>query len=665
MQSSIPVPGSTVWIREMKWRVGASRREHDVVRFDVINRGGPRTFLAPFDRVEPAAARARIRRVRPQQARARLADLVRQAADSRRLPTAVGAEVELLPHQLEPVLAILGGARRVLIADDVGLGKTIQAGFVLAELRWRRPALRALVIVPSPLRAQWAQELEQRFRIHSVRADAAELQHLAYAGGRGDDPWQRRGVWLASLDYLKQPHVFDALPLQPWDLVIIDEAHGVCGESGRHGVAAALARRARHLLLLTATPHSGDEARFDRLLNLGALPCSGDELTTFRRTRRDIHRPNVRRVRWLVIPPTGEEARLLNLLTDYERAVLHASGEAQRASALLLLSVFRKRALSTAGALCVSLTRRLAWLERPDSLKGSLWVQPGLHLNDDDSREADEDEEARVCAAIGMGASREKTWLSRLRQLAIAAARNESKLNRLAALADRSREPLVIFTEFRDSLVLVAERLAESQRVSVLHGGLTGDEQEREIDGFIGGRTTVLVATDVASQGLNLQSRARWVINLELPWNPARLEQRAGRVDRIGQARPVHVTMLVAGHRAESGLLSSLARKTLAAQRAFGADTLQSLAPDERQLQACLLAGDPLPTTTGHGHPATATDHRQALPITELSFSRSWARPARRIALAIGRARGLARCWQGPATSGEIAFLAPLHKVTP
>src|SRR5207248_418859 len=138
-QSPIPVPGSTVWIREARWRVEASRRENDVIRLDVISREGPRTFLGPFDRFEPVAERTRLRRARPQHARARLADLMRRAGDGRTMASAVDANVDLLPHQLEPALAILNGARRVLIADDVGLGKTIQAGFVIAQLLRRRP----------------------------------------------------------------------------------------------------------------------------------------------------------------------------------------------------------------------------------------------------------------------------------------------------------------------------------------------------------------------------------------------------------------------------------------------------------------------------------------------------------------------------------------------
>ena len=187
MPSPVPVPGSSVRIREARWRVEAVRRELDVLRLDVINGSGRRTFLVPFDRVERGARRARVRPARAQHVRARLAAWLQQAADSRRLPAAVGATVDLLPHQLEPALAILGGARRVLIADDVGLGKTIQAAFVLAELLRHHPCLRALILVRASLRAQWAQELERRFGIRPIQADAAGLHHLAHDAARSEE----------------------------------------------------------------------------------------------------------------------------------------------------------------------------------------------------------------------------------------------------------------------------------------------------------------------------------------------------------------------------------------------------------------------------------------------------------------------------------------------
>jgi hypothetical protein len=137
-------------------------------------------------------------------------------------------------------------------------------------------------------------------------------------------------------------------------------------------------------------------------------------------------------------------------------------------------------------------------------------------------------------------------------------------------LLGRSREPAVVFTEFRHSLDVLTRRLSAVRRIAVMHGSQTAVDRAAALDAFLGGEAGVLVATDVAGQGLNLQHRARWVVNLELPWNPARLEQRAGRVDRIGQQRPVHVTLLVADHAAESGLLARLARRAFAATRALG-----------------------------------------------------------------------------------------------
>jgi ERCC4-related helicase len=629
-----------VWIREARWRVDAARRERDIVRVDVSRRGVRRTFLAPFDRVDAARERASVRAARPQQARARMAGLLAHASDSRRLASAVDAGVNLLPYQLEPALAVQAGARRVLIADDVGLGKTIQAGIVLAEMLRRRPAMRALILCPASLRAQWGDELLSRFRIPSVSAGSIGIQQLVQFNRRGDDPWRRSGVWLASPDYLKQPHVFDALPPLAWDLVIIDEAHAMCGDSGRHAAVSELARHARCLLILTATPHSGDDVKCDRLMSLGSLPCAADGLIVFRRTRRDVHHTGVRRVRWHLVPTSAETARLLDVLGAYESAVLRAAGQVRRPAALLLLSVFRKRALSTCGALRSSLDRRLAWLRRQDWPNGSTWVQPRLHWDDDD--EDENEEEQGLCADIGLGAARETAWLSRLRVLALSAARRDSKLEHLHALVTRAREPVVIFTEFRDSLALVQARLAASHGISVIHGGLTSEEQQREIKRFLDGDTTILAATDVAGQGLNLQGPSRWVINLELPWNPARLEQRAGRVDRIGQSRPVHVTMLVARHHAESGLLTTLARKTLAAQRAFGVDTLQSLAPGERQVGACLLAGEPL----------------RPDPARSVTVCRSFIRPAVRLARSLARSRRLARHWRGAAGCRHVTSVA-------
>ena len=204
----------------------------------------------------------------------------------------------------------------------MGLGKTIQAALAIAELKRRRPVLRAMVIVPGSLRDQWRDELNERsgsgLQSRIARVSIRPPARSATARARGPEP----SVWIVSADYLKQPHVFDAVPGGPWDIVVIDEAHDACGESARHEAADEMARRARHVLLLTATPHVGDGARFARLEALGRLAGIDDPLTTFRRTRASLGQASTRRVRWSAVALTQAERSVLDGISAFERAVM-------------------------------------------------------------------------------------------------------------------------------------------------------------------------------------------------------------------------------------------------------------------------------------------------------------------------------------------------------
>jgi len=628
MHTPLPAPGDVVWIRQRRWRVRRASRHRSVVRLDVFARHERLTFLAPFDRPSAVSAAGRPRRIRRQGALARLAHVLARAYGVRTLLSMVDANVTLLPYQLEPALAIVHGTRRVLVADDVGLGKTIQAGVVIAELMRRAPSCRILVLVPAPLAEQWAGELSRRFDVTARAVDRARLDAMVAAGGRGENPWRSSGVWIASLDYIKQPHVLAGLPPRPWDLVVFDEAHGVCGESERHAAADGLARRARHVLMLTATPHDGDERRFTRLTTLGR---QDDDLTVFRRTRSDLASAATRRVRWHHVALSAAERRVLDALGDFERSVLAAAGAARREAALLLLSVFRKRAVSTMSALSVSLERRRAWLERPDRDIAPDWVQPSLAFGDDGSDEIGNEDTQSLAAAVGLDPRQERAWLKRLCALATAATRDERKIARLAALLTKSSEPAVVFTEFRHSLEAVRRRIDAIRPVAVLHGGQTPVERAQQLNRFLDGSASVLLGTDVASLGLNLQ-RSRWAISLELPWNPTRLEQRVGRIDRIGQTRDVHFTLLVADHDAERAVLARLARRTLVAQRTLGGDVLRSVQPDAALLCDAVIAGVPPGPPAADG-PAVARCRR-------------WARPARVAAITLERRRRLAARWR-------------------
>ncbi len=642
MRIPIPAPGSLVWIRQRRWRVERAGVDRGVVRLDVADRRERLTFLAPFDRPVAADRAARPRLIRPQHAVARLAGLAARAGGASTPMSAVSARLMLHPHQLEPVLAVLSGARRLLIADDVGLGKTVQAGLILAEIIAREPSPAALVIVPASLGTQWSRELESRFGLTVTRTDGHRLARRARTGWRDDDPWRQSGVWIASLDFLKQRHVRDALPLRPWDLVIVDEAHDACGDSDRHEACAAILGRARRVVLLTATPHSGDQTRFNRLMALGDLQIANDRSVVFRRTRVDLGWPVDRRVRWAAVPLHETEAAVLDALRDFERWILAESGASRRDAALLLLSVFRKRALSTMAALGRSIDRRIGWLDGVGPHDDLDWLQPRLGFDEDDADDIGAESRAGLTAVVGAAPQREQAWLERLGLLTRTAMAHESKVARLVRLAARTTEPVVVFTEFRDSLRVLSERLRPSRAVAALHGGQTPAERATQLDRFLDGNASMLLATDVAGQGLNLQRRARWVVSLELPWNPAKIAQRVGRVDRIGQSRRVHATLLVTRHEAEAGLLRRLAARALTARQTFSAGAFEGITmPDQKAIAASLLAND--------GEPAPP-------PVAPQPVSVRWSRRGRAVARLLHRKRRLAWHWRGWEESGRPAW---------
>jgi superfamily II DNA or RNA helicase len=516
---------------------------------------------------------------------------------------------------------MLAGKRRLLIADDVGLGKTIQAALIVAETLGRWADARVLVVAPASLLAQWSAELQERFAVAALTADADSFARLRSDRRYLSTPWQGPGVWLASPDYLKQPHVLDGMPRQPFDLVVVDEAHTMAGNSQRHAVIDALARSARHVVMLTATPHDGDGLRFRRLVSLGAtvVPAGGsagsqaDALTIFRRTRPG----PVRHLRRLDVNPGAALSRVLAAIDSFERA-RRAGVPAD--GLLLVCAVFRKRALSSLAALAASLQRRLAVVNAaPGTAAEETWTQPGLEFghtgasSPDDGDVISADEWPAMTAVTGLPQARERAWLERLMNLTTRtspdAARDDPKLARLASLLRRTREPVVVFTEYRDSLLAIAGALAAPRRIALLHGGLAGSEQRRALQTFLHGDADVLLATDVASQGLNLQHRARWVVHFDLPWTPMRLEQRVGRVDRIGQTRPVHVTAIGVRHQAQVALRQRVAARQEASDNAplrtctrwtRAADGLARLFARQRALAACWRGPDPLAVPRAH-----------------------------------------------------------------
>jgi len=472
------------------------------------------------------------------------------------------ANIDLLPHQLQPALAVVGGLGcRVLLADDVGLGKTIEAGAIVAELRAREMADRVLILSPPGLREQWAQELVARF---GIRADIVDFRAARDRVGTlrpGVNPWTTWPVVIASVDYVKRPEVLRGVAGRPWDVVIVDEAHRVANDGDRHDAVALLASQAGYVILLTATPHSGDTQAFESLCGIGDR---GDQLLVFRRTRRALSSPVERRAHSLLVSASVEERRMHARLGDFERAVRAERGEAER-DAWIALEVLRKRAFSSAHALHLSIARRLETL----GLANSGPAQMRLPLDDHGELDGADEPPLWQAALTLRNKDQERRLLTAMAASATAAAARETKIAAIGRLIRRIAEPLIVFTEYRDTLAHVARSIHEP--VAVLHGGLSRVERATALRSFMEGSRRILLATDAAGEGLNLHHICRIVINLELPWNPMRLEQRVGRVDRIGQQRTVHAFHLVSAGTGEERLLLGLRERIVRAQSDIGA----------------------------------------------------------------------------------------------
>jgi superfamily II DNA or RNA helicase len=546
--------GSRVLVRGRRWTVAEVTRSADcaALRLNEIGYDRALTLLTPFDRPRPIDGEPRPRVVRPRRWLHEVDRALLQLHPFGTLHAAAHAPIRLLPYQLEPALAVLRhGVTRLLVADGVGLGKTIQAGLLLLELAHRHESCRALVIAPAGLREQWLAELSARFGLRALPADTAWLRSMSAERPAHVNPWSLPGIYVASHDLVKRPEVLRPLEDVTWDAVVIDEAHAVTSGTDRRAAVDAIAVRSRHVMLLTATPNGGDPAELDALCRIGG----NDPIVLFQRSRADVADSRPRKTTVLTIVPSTAERRMHDLLDRYSRRVWEEAGRRGDERARLVSIVLRKRALSSAGSLGASVERRLALLsDRADPWQLTL---PLASVADEDPL-ADDEPRLVISAPALSDPGLERRLLTAIAEAARLAAADERKTRFLLRLLSRIREPAIVFTEYRDTLARLERRVAGAGHVvAVLHGGMTPAERGR-VQHTFNERGGILLATDAASEGLNLHHRCRVVIHYELPWNPSRLEQRVGRVDRLGQTRRVHELALVAAHTAERLVVAPL-----------------------------------------------------------------------------------------------------------
>jgi SNF2 family DNA or RNA helicase len=515
--------------------------------------------------------------------------------------------IRTLPHQIEAVYqAMLPQPRlRFLLADDPGAGKTIMAGLLVKEMKLREAIERVLILCPAPLTIQWQDEMLRWFgEPFDIIFSAVDQQQLT-------NPWQRSSQIISSIDYAKQEDVRERVWQQRWDLVIIDEAHKcsartTSGGKGRepkvattkrYDLASRLTSHADHVLLLTATPHHGDEdkfAHFLRLIDPDLFPephrlgkqaaairkdvfrLGKDSPWSLRRLKEDLKDFNGKRLfsdrhtKTVTFCLNSEEYALYKAVTAYINEFIPQQTGPRRSSAALTRTVLQRRLVSSTCAIHESLKRRqkkqqdlldeLEGLSPAQRAKQLAMLQgrlPDVEQEEDDLDEMSRDQLVdEYTAALELEQLRAE--IVALKELVEQARKvwenaNDSKLGALKKCLGEAqflelkdgRGKLLLFTEHRDTLGYIREHLQRwGYSTCEIHGGMNPHERKRAQELF---RTSaqVCVATEAAGEGINLQF-CHLMINYDMPWNPTRLEQRLGRIHRIGQDRDVYAFNFVA-----------------------------------------------------------------------------------------------------------------------
>jgi len=649
-------PGSVIRNRSRLWRVDA--QDANILIATSIDGGEaePSRFYVPLEDIQPG-------RLEPPspgvvghiQAQDLLLRAYRLSLLHGTAPLISLQRSRVIPkdYQLVPVVMALETPRvRMLLADDVGLGKTVEAGLIITELLARQMATRVLVIVPANLREQWREALDYFFHIPARIISTRHRREMERELPAGANPWEHYRFLITSVDYAKQPGVKNQILEQRWDVVLIDEAHQVAKphQSGpeqrvrmdRWELAEALAAspHVRHLLLLTATPHNGYTDSFAsllRMLDVGAVegPVHAPHVARTQAGRHVCQRRREDVEAWfrddpasghsargqspfperdqdeVIVPPTVYEMDAIRAVEAYGRQVLQqASVGSIQARTLAHWTVMHlhKRALSSPEALRCSLRNRRERLRgrlegRETGLFGKnpvsdlvsepvsedIPIPPEVtraNVLDEDTGERLTDEEAgqRTERAIYGSAEEIERELELLEEVLAKAQkvtpRRDSKLQKLLDTVLRQRlaaDPkVVIFTRYVDTMDYLAQQIQRDKRyahatVLTIHGGLN-ERQRREVFlAFERAGVGILVATDAISEGINLQHAAAQVVHYELPWNPNRLEQRNGRVDRFGQRKPVvYVRTMVMDETLDATILKVLVEKAAQIRKDYG-----------------------------------------------------------------------------------------------
>src|SRR6516162_5790755 len=533
--------------------------------------------------------------------------------------------IQVHPYQLEPVLRALAMPRvSLLLADGVGLGKTIQSGLVLEELLLRRRIRRILVLCPAMLQRQWQYELRRKFNLDFRVIDSDSTFKLRRDLGIDTNPWKAFPRIITSMDYLRMPDVLQQFlqasgagpdaeanggrtsPHAPWDLLIVDECHHFAPQSGsRASQRTQMLREIRflfeHRIFASATPHNGktvcftgllellDPIRFQMTVEMDDQDKGNLAEVRIRRLKDDINKQSLRPPFAEQLDPVAlptqlspQETALYAALREYRKkghAALSSASAAERWLGQFIYSLLTKRLLSCPLAFARTWWRHLE--EQPHDGQSDLFNMARLsaeraeeQTRSDDEKSVLEEDAARYSGAwfrsqghtvdgvqAKVNQALEKLGHDRRTiedpgKLAALAKKSDSKTEALVRWVKqnlftngklRDDERLIVFTEYKETLFYLEQRFLQEgfdkNTLRLLYGGMSADEFEAVKSEFEDASAAVrlLLATDAASEGINMQEECRWVIHYDVPWSPSRLVQRNGRVSRYGQDRDVSI----------------------------------------------------------------------------------------------------------------------------
>jgi SNF2 family DNA or RNA helicase len=525
------------------------------------------------------------------------------SADVRNIQSPFRSGIDIEDYQLDPVVRAIQMPRvNLLIADDVGLGKTIEAGLVAQELILRHRARRILIVCPSSLQIQWQEQMRDKFGLDFRIVDSSMMKELRRRRGIHVNPWTHFPRLITSIDFLKRERPLrlfrEALPSEGehiyprrFDLMIVDECHNVAPPGGGHYAVDSLRTAAirtltphfEHKLFLTATPHNGYPESFTALLELldnqrfarGVSPDRNQLQTIMvRRLKKELPakwdgspRFPERKLEAISVAYADEERRAHIALKKYtELRTKDLEDQTERYATEFVLKLLKKRLFSSPRAFDTTLAKHEESIKSAQKRTSASYHKPNTSIlrrqleqveeefADDEAYDLATEEAIATTSPLFRPLSQEEaSLLKEMRQWAEkASARLDSKAKELLHWLrthikpnnNWSDERVLIFTEYRATQkwlhqMLVNEGFAENERLMTLYGGMDPKEREKVKAAFQAGpdksNVRILLATDAASEGLDLQNHCSKLIHYEIPWNPNRMEQRNGRVDRHGQ----------------------------------------------------------------------------------------------------------------------------------